>query len=71
MFPLVCPCAYALLTHPLTRPPPHRLRLIAPVIRDHGIDYERGKFQDKLANGTLTVERTTVSQPPPSPVSGT
>ena len=22
-----------------------RLRLIAPVIRDHGIDYERGKFQ--------------------------
>jgi hypothetical protein len=22
-----------------------RLRLIAPVIQDHGIDYERGKFQ--------------------------
>ena len=22
-----------------------RLRLIAPVVRDHGIDYERGKFQ--------------------------
>ena len=36
-----------------------RLRLISPVIRDHGIDYERGKFQDKLANGTLTLERTT------------
>ena len=36
-----------------------RLRLIAPVIMDHGIDYERGKFQDKLKDGSLTVERTT------------
>ena len=36
-----------------------RLRLISPVIRDHGIDYERGKFQDKLNDGTLTLERTT------------
>jgi len=36
-----------------------RLRLIAPVIKDHGIDYERGKFQDKLTDGTLTLERTT------------
>jgi len=36
-----------------------RLRLIAPVIKDHGIDYERGKFQDKLNDGTLTLERTT------------
>ena len=35
-----------------------RLRLIAPVIKDHGIDYERGKFQDKLNEGTLTLERT-------------
>jgi hypothetical protein len=35
-----------------------RLRLIAPVIKDHGIDYERGKFQDKLRDGTLTLERT-------------
>jgi len=35
-----------------------RLRLIAPVIKDHGIDYERGKFQDKLNDGTLTLERT-------------
>jgi hypothetical protein len=35
-----------------------RLRLIAPVIRDHGIDYERGKFTDKLRDGTLTLERT-------------
>jgi hypothetical protein len=25
-----------------------RLRLIAPVIQDHGIDYERGKFQVSL-----------------------
>ena len=36
-----------------------RLRLIAPVIKDHGIDYERGKFADKLGDGTLTLERTT------------
>ena len=38
-----------------------RLRLIAPVIKDHGIDYERGKFQDKLSEGTLTLERTQVA----------
>ena len=37
-----------------------RLRLIAPVIKDHGIDYERGKFQDKLNDGSLTLERTKV-----------
>ena len=37
-----------------------RLRLIAPVIKDHGIDYERGKFQDKLKDGSLTMERTEV-----------
>ena len=36
-----------------------RLRLIAPVIKDHGIDYERGKFDDKLKDGTLTLQRTT------------
>eukprot|EP00291_Cryptomonas_curvata_P028949 CAMPEP_0172213412 /NCGR_PEP_ID=MMETSP1050-20130122/37578_1 /TAXON_ID=233186 /ORGANISM="Cryptomonas curvata, Strain CCAP979/52" /LENGTH=610 /DNA_ID=CAMNT_0012894241 /DNA_START=380 /DNA_END=2212 /DNA_ORIENTATION=+ len=35
-----------------------RLRLIAPVIKDHGVDYERGKFQDKLNDGSLTLERT-------------
>jgi hypothetical protein len=40
----------------------NRLRLIAPVIKDHGIDYERGKFQDKLKDGSLTLERTTVSR---------
>lgn len=34
------------------------LRLIAPVIKDHGIEYERNKFQDKLNDGTLTLERT-------------
>ena len=37
-----------------------RLRLISPVIKDHGVDYERGKFQDKLADGTHTLERTEV-----------
>ena len=35
-----------------------RLRLIAPVIKDHGVDYERGKFQEKLDEGALTLERT-------------
>ena len=36
-----------------------RLGLMAAVIKDHGVDYERGKFNDKLQNGTLTLERTT------------
>lgn len=36
------------------------LRLISPVIKEHGIDYERGKFQDKLDNGSLTLQRTEV-----------
>ena len=40
-----------------------RLRLISPVIKDHGIDYERGKFQDKLNDGSLTLERTEVRAP--------
>ena len=31
------------------------LRLIAPVVREHGIDYERGKFQDKLNSGALSL----------------
>ena len=35
-----------------------RLRLIAPVIREHGVDYERGKFQDKLNDGSFTLRRT-------------
>jgi hypothetical protein len=38
----------------------NRLRLISPVIKDHGVDYERGKFQDKLNDGTLTLQRTEV-----------
>jgi hypothetical protein len=37
-----------------------RLRLIAPVIKDHGIDYERGKFQGKVNDGALTLQRTEV-----------
>lgn len=40
--------------------PSRSLRLISPVIRDHGIDYERGKFQDKLDDGSLTLERSEV-----------
>ena len=35
-----------------------RLRLISGVVKDHGVDYERGKFQDKLTEGTVTEERT-------------
>ena len=35
-----------------------RLRLIAPTIHDHGVDYERGKFDDKLRAGALTLDRT-------------
>lgn len=37
-----------------------RLRLIAPVIMDHGVEYERNKFQDKLNDGTMTLARTEV-----------
>ena len=36
-----------------------RLRNIASVIIEHGIDYEREKFDEKLKKGTLTLERTT------------
>jgi hypothetical protein len=35
-----------------------RLRLIAPVIRDHGIDYERAHMEKKLKEKTLTLART-------------
>ena len=38
-----------------------RLRLVEPAIRIHGFDYERGKFQDKINNGALTLECTAVS----------
>jgi hypothetical protein len=37
-----------------------RLRLIAPVIRDHGIEYERGKYADKFNSGELNDEIVTV-----------
>jgi hypothetical protein len=36
-----------------------RLRFIAPVIADHGIDYEVGKFDEKIAAGSITLDRTT------------
>ena len=35
-----------------------RLRLIAPVIDAHGVDYERGKFSARMESGELTLERT-------------
>lgn len=37
-----------------------RLRSISPVIEIHGIEYEKGKFQDKLNNGTLSLAKTSV-----------
>ena len=36
------------------------LGMIAPVIQEHGIDYERGKFKNKLDSGILTLEKTKV-----------
>ena len=36
-----------------------RLRLIASLIIEHGVDYEREKVDEKLKEGTLTLERTT------------
>jgi hypothetical protein len=35
-----------------------RLRLIAPVIRNSGVEYEQGKFSDKFKSGEMTLERT-------------
>lgn len=35
-----------------------RLRLIAPIIGEHGIVYEQENFSDKLANGSITLART-------------
>jgi hypothetical protein len=32
-----------------------RLRLIAPVVTEHGVEYERGKFGEKLRSGAVTV----------------
>jgi hypothetical protein len=37
-----------------------RLRLLAPVVSEHGLDYERCKLQDKLNAGTITLARTEV-----------
>ena len=36
-----------------------RLRHIASVIIKRGVDYDSNKFDDKLKEGTLTLERTT------------
>jgi hypothetical protein len=36
-----------------------RMRFIAPVIKDHGVTYERDKFQAMLDEGKLTLEHTT------------
>jgi hypothetical protein len=36
-----------------------RLRLIAPVIEEHGVLYEVGKFDEKINAGSITLDRTT------------
>ncbi len=36
------------------------LRLIAPVVRDHGIEYQQGKFKARVEDGTYTLERVKV-----------
>ena len=36
----------------------NKLRAIAPVIRDHGIEYERSHFKKKLEAGKITLART-------------
>lgn len=36
-----------------------RLEVIAPVIENHGIVYERSKFEQKLASNEVTLEKTT------------
>ena len=36
----------------------NKLRDIAPVIREHGVEYERSHFRKKLLNGSITLERT-------------
>ena len=36
----------------------YSLRLIAPVLKDHGVEYERGKFNEKLANGSVNMSST-------------
>ena len=36
-----------------------KLRLVIIPLREHGIDYERGKFQAALSDGTFTLERVT------------
>ena len=35
-----------------------KLRNIAPVVRDHGVQYERTHFEKKLAAGTITLQHT-------------
>ena len=35
-----------------------RLRLVSPIVRDQGVDYERRKFRDKLDAGAFTLAKT-------------
>jgi hypothetical protein len=36
-----------------------RLRLIAPTIAVHGVDYERNKFSERVRDGVITMDNTT------------
>jgi len=35
-----------------------RLRLLAPVVQNHGVEYEQGKMRKKLEDGNITLMRT-------------
>jgi T-complex protein 11 len=39
----------------------HRLKLIAPVVQEHGVGYFRDKFELKLKNGIITLDKTKVN----------
>ena len=44
----------------LTRSSLSSLRLIAPVVRVHGVEYQQGKFRARVEDGTYTLERVKV-----------
>jgi hypothetical protein len=47
-----------LLNRTLKQVANHRLRCIAPIIADHGIEHEQKHFDEKLLSGELTLART-------------
>jgi hypothetical protein len=55
----VC-CCFVSLRCILTRCSLSSLRLIAPVVRVHGVEYQQGKFRARVEDGTYTLERVKV-----------